>query len=115
VSVLGLTRKTLQRTGKWVPLARLLLVAELAVQAGRHITKLEPAERARLVTLLRRAKGRPSALAESERAELAELVARMEPQVFLAKAVNGLSPIPVPRRVVERGANAVGRALRRGR
>lgn len=115
MTVLGLTRGVLRRSGKWVPLARVLLIAEVAVQAGRHIAKLEPRERTRLLELLRTARGRPGALTEAERAELTALVARMEPQVFLGNAVKSLSPVPVPRRLVEGGANAVGRALRKVR
>lgn len=104
---LGLAR----RAGRMFPLARILLVGELAVLAGRHVARLQPDERARLLALMREAHGRPSSLAELERDELVELVARMEPQAFIGTAVGRLSPIWVPRRLVESGANAVGRAL----
>jgi len=111
--VVALVRRTLLRSGKLVPIARLLLIGELAVQARQHIAKLDPTERARLLALLRQARGRPSALAQSERDELASLVARMEPQAFLGSAVKRLSPVPVPRRVIEASAGALGRAVLR--
>jgi hypothetical protein len=91
----------------------LLLIGELAVQAGRHVAKLEPAERTRLLWLLGRARWHPGVLTEDERRELFELVARMEPQVFLAAAAARFSPIPIPRRLLEGAAHAAGRALRR--
>ena len=109
---LGVARTVLRRSGKLLPLARVLLVGELAVEAGRHIAKLTPAERSRLLELLRRAHGRPSTLEEAQRDELFALVAKMEPQVLAAAAAGRLSPLPVPRRVVEGGASAVGRAIR---
>jgi hypothetical protein len=110
--VAALVRRTLLRSSKLVPIARLLLIGELAVQAGRHVARLDPTERARLLALLRKAR-HPSALAQSERDELARLVARMEPQAFLGSAVKRLSPVPVPRRVIEGGAGALGRAALR--
>ena len=109
----GLMQGTLRRSGKLLPFARVLLIGELALQAGRHFGKLEPAERTRLLVLLGRTRGRPTSLALHERAELLALVAKMEPQVFTATAVGRLSPVPVPRRMVEGGANLVGRAMRR--
>jgi hypothetical protein len=110
--VIGLARTALRRTGKLLPLARVLLVAELAVEAGRHIAKLTPAERSRLLELLRKGRGRPGALEQEQRDELFALVAKMEPRVFAAAAAGRLSPLPIPRRVLEGGASAVGRAIR---
>jgi hypothetical protein len=112
VNGIGLLERSIRRSGKLLPLARILLIGEIAVQAGRHVAKLDPSERARLLGLLRKARGRPAALAEDEREELFALVARMEPQAFVGSAVSRLSPVPVPRRLVEGGANALGRAFR---
>ena len=113
MNAVGLARKALLRSGRLLPLARVLAVAELAVQLRRHVAKLEPDERARLLALLRQARGGPRSLTRSERSELLELVARMEPEALIATAVKRVSPIPVPRRLVEGGAKAVGRAVRR--
>jgi hypothetical protein len=115
VNTIGLARWGLLRTGKLVPLARLLVIGEVAVQLRRHVAKLEPAERARLLALLRQARGGPHALTQDERSELLGLVARMEPHAFIGTAVKRASPIPVPRRLVEGGANALGRAVLRRR
>jgi len=111
--VVALARKTLLRSSKMVPIARLLLIGELAVQARQHVAKLEPSERTRLLALLRQARGRPSTLARSDRDELASLLARMEPQAFLGSAIRRISPVPVPRGVIEGSAVALARALRR--
>lgn len=110
-----LAGSALRRTRKMVPLARVIVVGQLAVLAGRHIAKLGPAERARLLVLLRKAHGRPSTLGDDEHEELIALVARIEPQAFLGTAVQRLSPVPVPRRLVEGGAKVLGRALGGGR
>ena len=115
MNAVGLARRGLLRTGKLVPLARLLLIGELAVQLRRHVAKLSPAERARLLALLRQARAHPRAITRDERTELLELIARMEPHVFLGTAVKRASPVPVPRRLVEGGAGAVGRAVMRRR
>jgi hypothetical protein len=115
VNTIGSARRALLRTGKLVPLARLLVVAELAVELRRHVAKLEPAERARLLALLRQARGGPHALTQDERRELLGLVARMEPQAFIGMAVKRASPVPVPRGLIEGGANAIGRAVLRRR
>jgi hypothetical protein len=112
VTALGLVRTSLRRSGKLLPLARLLMLAELAVDAGHHIAKLEPADRTRMLVLLRKARGRPGTLAADERDELMALVSQMEPHVFLGTAATRLSPFPVPRRLIERGTGAVGSALR---
>ena len=85
------------------------------MELRRHVAKLEPAERARLLALLRQARGGRHALTQNERSELLGLVARMEPQAFIGMAVKRASPIPVPRRLVEGGANALGRAVLRRR
>lgn len=102
----------LRRSGKLLPAARLLLIAELTGEVRRHVWMLEPTERRRLLELMRLARGRPGMLTESQRAEFVELVARMEPQGFLGTAAKRLSPVPVPRRIVEGSASAVGKALR---
>jgi Ser/Thr protein kinase RdoA (MazF antagonist) len=103
-----------RRAGSTLPIGRLLVVGELAVLAGRHLARLDRRERSRLLALLRRARGRPSSLSADERRELGELVARIEPRAFAGHAVRRLSPVPVPRRVLEGGVGVLARALRRG-
>jgi hypothetical protein len=85
---------------KRLPLLKLLSVAEIGLLARDHLRQLTPAERRRLLELVRAGKGRPSALKPSEREELAELVSKLEPRLLAGRAVNKLSPVPLPRRFV---------------
>lgn len=96
----ALPTRSLRRLSRAVPIARLLLVAEVAMLAWRHITRLDRAERRRLLALIARTRGRPSALTGAERRELMLLVARLEPRLFLGLAVKRFSPVPVPKRLL---------------
>jgi hypothetical protein len=84
-----------------IPVARLLAAAEIALMAHDHIAHLEPHERRRVVQLLRKGHGRPRNLSETERHELADLVAKIEPRLFVGHAAQKFSPFPLPRRIVE--------------
>ena len=66
--------------------------------ANRSVTTRN--ERRRLVVLVRTGHGRPSRLRAAERDELAELVARLEPRLLAGEAVNRISPVPLPKRIV---------------
>ena len=79
-----------------IPMLKLLAFAEIALLAREHLTKLDPSERRRLITLARRGRGRGSNLSETERDELATLVAKAEPRLFAGSAADKLSPIPLP-------------------
>jgi hypothetical protein len=85
---------------KRLPVLKLLAVAEIAMVARTHVTKLEPAERRRFLQLVRAARGRPSKLTESEREELSALVAKAEPRLFAGVVADKLSPVPLPKRLV---------------
>jgi hypothetical protein len=76
-----------------MPLARLLVLAELVVLAREHVSRLQPAERRRLLVLLRRGRGRPARLSRRERMELAALVAKAEPKLFAQLAVEKVTGI----------------------
>jgi hypothetical protein len=80
-----------------LPVLKLLAIAEIALLARDHLGRLAPDERRRLLTLVR--KGR-SHLSEDERAELAVLVAKAEPRRFAGAAVDKLSPVPLPHRLL---------------
>ena len=84
-----------------VPAAKLLAVGEVVMLARDHITRLEPAERRRFLELIRHAGGRPSKLSVRERTELAALIAKANPRLFLGEVADKLSPVPLPRRVVQ--------------
>jgi hypothetical protein len=81
-----------------LPVARLVVLAEVAILAKDHIERLEPAERRKLVVLLRDAKGRPGNLSDRQRRELESLVAKLEPKLFASKAIDRFSPFPTRRR-----------------
>jgi hypothetical protein len=84
-----------------VPVLRLMAFAEMARLARDHIERLEPSERRRVVLLLKKARGRASNLSRSEREELSGLVAKAEPRLFAGHAADMLSPVPLPKRVIE--------------
>jgi hypothetical protein len=93
-----------------VPVARLLLVAEVAILAQRHLSKLDGSQRRRLVTLLVRARGRPRSLTAAERRELGYLLVRLEPRLLLGTAVRRVSPVPVPKRLLYGRRGSAARA-----
>ena len=81
-----------------IPLARLVVLAELGMLAKVHYERLTPAERRRIVLLLKEAKGLPQNLGERERKELNKLVAKVEPKAFANEAVERFSPLAGSRR-----------------
>jgi hypothetical protein len=83
-----------------LPAAKLLAAGEVAMLARQHISRLTPDERRRLYELVRSGRGRPSNLSAQERSELSVLIAKVEPRVFAGEAVERLSPVPLPRRLV---------------
>jgi hypothetical protein len=83
-----------------VPLVTLLSIAELGLMARSHARRLTPHERRRLFILIRSARGRRNNLTPTEREELANLVAQLEPRLLAAEAVHRLSPVPVPKRLI---------------
>jgi hypothetical protein len=104
-----------KRLSHGVPVARLLLIAEVAILAYRHLAKLDSAERRRLLTLLIRTRGRPRLLTAAERAEFLYLAARLEPRLLLGTAVRRVSPVPLPKRLLygRRGSPARAALSRR--
>ncbi|MHB8242457.1 MAG: hypothetical protein ACYDHN_10745, partial [Solirubrobacteraceae bacterium] len=89
-----------KRLGGALPIGRLLLAGQVALMAGRHLGRLDGGQRRRLARLVRRSRGRPSTLTAAERRELAALVARLEPRLFVGMAMKRLSPVPIPKRVL---------------
>jgi hypothetical protein len=83
-----------------VPVIKLLSAAELALLARDHVARLTPSERRRLVVLVRVGRGRRSRLTEDERHELEGLLAKLQPRTFVGHAIDRLSPVPLPSRLV---------------
>lgn len=103
-----LTRTPAKRLARGVPVVALLGAVEVAKLAKRHLTMLDAAERRRLLALVAKARGGAGALSEGERAELAGLVAKLEPRAFVGSAADRFSPVPVPKRLLygRRGSRA---------
>jgi hypothetical protein len=102
----GLITRTLGRTAERVPgfrripVVKLLSAAEIVMLAREHMQRLTAAERRRLLVLVRVGRGRRSRLTESERGELEALLAKVQPRLLVGEAVDKLSPVPLPRRLV---------------
>jgi hypothetical protein len=108
--MIGRISRRLARRSRWLA-ERLWLIAafEAAWIANRHWRRLEPEERARLLELARKSKGRPSKLTESERDEAAELLRKFD-YAELGGNVTGLFlPFRPLARVVEFALNRAGR------
>ena len=84
-----------------LPLLKVLAIGEVALLARSHLRKLDPDERRRLIELLRTGRGRSRNLSAHERDELTRLVAKAEPRLFAGSVADKLSPVPLPRRVVQ--------------
>ena len=84
-----------------LPVLKLLAIAEIGLLARDHLSKLDPVERRRTLELVRKGRGRSRNLSAAEREELAGYVARMQPRRFAGLAADKLSPVPLPRRLVE--------------
>jgi hypothetical protein len=98
----------IKRLRRGLPLGSLLLVGEVGLLAGRHVARLDRPQRQRLVALARKSKGRLSDLSDSERDELASLLANLEPRLFVGSTLRKLSPVPIPKRLLygPRGSRA---------
>jgi hypothetical protein len=83
-----------------IPLARLLLVGEVALMTGRHLKKLDADERRRLGSLVLGSARKRGALSAAERIELLRLVAKLEPRLLFGTAVRRVSPVPIPGRIL---------------
>ncbi len=84
-----------------LPVFKLLAIGEIALLARDHFSKLDAEERRRLLTLVRKGKGRTRDLSLEEREELQRLVAKAEPRMFVGTAADKLSPVPLPQRFRE--------------
>ena len=106
---------SIRRAAKITPTMRMaLLGGSIAMMAGQHVAALEPAERRRLVALLRKRAARAE-LGEDERRELDDLVAKLQPRLFVGKAARRLSPVPIPKRVLYGRRGSPAREALRGR
>jgi hypothetical protein len=120
-SIMGLMLRLLIRGGPLkrfatgFPIVGVFLAAEVAAMAWTHFSKLNSAQRRRLIALLSQSRGRPRSLSHSEREDLSAIFAALEPRLFLGSATRRLSPVPVPKRLLygPRGSAARTAAQRR--
>jgi len=84
-----------------LPILKLLAAAEILLLAKDHFERLEPRDRRRIVELVKRGRGRPSNLSARDQRELSALIAKAEPRLFMGEAADKLSPVPLPKRVIE--------------
>lgn len=75
-----------------LPLARLVVIADLALLAKSHLDHLTPRERRRLLVLLKDARCMPRNLTGSDRREFERLIAKLEPRRFADAAAQRFAP-----------------------
>lgn len=83
-----------------IPIVKLVAAAELALIAHDHLIRLSPRERRRLIELVRIGHGRRSRLTDDEREELEDLIFKLQTRSFFGDAVDRMSPVPLPRRIL---------------
>lgn len=76
----------LSTAGRWSVWGRIMLVAEVALIAKRHLDKLGPGEVGELRELLVKSRGRPGNLSPRERTRIRVLVTKLEPGAFAKSA-----------------------------
>jgi len=81
-----------------LPLARLVIITELAILAKAHLDRLTPNERRRLLILLRDARCWPKNLGGRDRREFDDLIGKLEPHLFARAAAERFSPTGSSRR-----------------
>ena len=79
-----------------MPIMRMLLLGEVALLLKSHLDRLTPAERRRLVILIRDARGVPGRLSPAERVELERIIHKAEPMLFASTAAQKFAPFPLP-------------------
>jgi len=89
---MGLVSTIGRGAGKWSLWGRIMVVAEVALIAKRHLDKLEPGETGELRDLLVKSKGRPGNLSSRERGRIKELVTKLEPAAFAKSAASSSAP-----------------------
>ena len=78
------------------------MLADLELSAGARpiLTEISPAERRRLLVLVRTGRGRRSRLTPGQRGELESILFKLAPRQLMGDAVDRLSPLHLPRRLL---------------
>ena len=90
----------ISKAARAIPLARLIVAGKIVLLARAHWHRLEPGERRRLVSLVRRGYGRPRNLSPGDRSEMARLIQKADPWLFATLVAQRFSPVPLPSRLV---------------
>ena len=85
---------------KKMPLFRVLAIGRTALLARRHLRRLDPGDRHRLLELVRKGSG----MRPRERDELRAILAKLGPREFAYTTANAFSPVRLPRRLAGREA-----------
>jgi hypothetical protein len=98
---------------KKLPMLEIILAGQVLLLAREHFERLSPRERHRIIVLLKSCNGRVAQLSERDRAELGDLIRKVEPRLFAESALRTLSPLPVPNSAVRGAAAGWYRLIRR--
>jgi hypothetical protein len=82
------------RLMKKMPLFRLLAIGKTALLARRHLRRLDPGDRQRLLELVRKGRG----MRPGERDELRAILTKLGPREFAYATADAFSPVKLPRR-----------------
>lgn len=89
---MGLVSTVSKGASKWSLWGRIILVAQVALIAKRHLEKLGPGEVGELRDLLVKSKGNPGNLNSRERTRIKDLVTKLEPGAFARSAATTSKP-----------------------
>ncbi len=87
-------RSATKRAARFLPIYRVIAIAEMGLLAREHLVRLDAEERRRLASLVRHRRD----LGPAEQEELRALTAKLSPREFVGSAADKLSPVPLPRR-----------------
>jgi hypothetical protein len=79
---------------KKMPLFRLIAIGQTALLARRHLRRLDPDDRHRLLELVRKGRGMTAA----QRDELRTILGKLGPREFAYATADAFSPVKLPRR-----------------
>jgi hypothetical protein len=86
-----LRRLLSRRLARQLPIFRLIAVVQVALLAREHLRGLQPADRQRLLQLVRKGRG----MSKDERSELRALAGKLDAGAFLRAAADRFSPVPL--------------------
>jgi len=86
-----LRRLLSRRLARQLPIFRLIAVVQIALLAREHLRGLEPADRQRLLQLVRKGRG----MSHDERAELRAIAGKLDAGAFVRAAADRFSPVPL--------------------